>query len=135
MGDNPLDAFSDGASALLDIDYGPAGNPRVSRQSPPPRGAKRVGSTGLVTHEDRKAAVRTKRRGPSALWILPALLLLVVFILLLAPGIFSAAPPDQAAAMQQEAQNPATRASDRQLSTSRADDVAKTTPTAPDPPY
>jgi serine/threonine-protein kinase len=135
MGDNPLDAFSDGASALLDIDYGPAGNPRVSRQSPPPRGAKRTGATGLVTHEDRKAAVRTERRGPSPLWILPASLLLVVFILLLAPGIFSAAPPDQAAAMQQEAQNPATRASDRQLSTSRADDVAKTTPTAPDPLY
>jgi hypothetical protein len=88
-----------------------------------------------VTHEDRKAAVRTRRRGPSALWILPALLLLVVFILLLAPGLFSAAPPDQAAAMQQEAQNPATRASDRRLSTTRADDLAKTTATAHDPQY
>jgi eukaryotic-like serine/threonine-protein kinase len=131
MGDNPLDAFSDTAGALLDIDYGPAGDPRVSRQSPLPRAAKRAGATGVITHEDRKAGARTRRHGPSALWILPALLLLVVFIVLLAPGLFSAAPPDQSAAMQQEAQNPATRSSDRRLSTSRADDLAKPTHDAP----
>jgi hypothetical protein len=120
MGDNPLDAFSDSAAALLDIDYGETGQPRTSRQSPLPRTPKRIGATGYVTSDDRRAAARASRRGPSALWIMPALLLLVVFVLLLAPGLFSAAPPDQAAAMKQEAQNPATRGSDRQLSTLRA---------------
>jgi eukaryotic-like serine/threonine-protein kinase len=125
MGDNPLDAFNDNAAALLDIDYGEP-VPRSSRQSPAPRTPKRMGATGYVTHDDRKAVARASRRGPSALWILPALLLMVVFVLLLAPGLFSVAPPDQAAAMKQEAQNPATRGSDRQLSTTRSAELANT---------
>jgi serine/threonine protein kinase len=138
LGDNPLDAFSEGAAALdLDIDYGSQGKPRVSRQSPPPRSGKQIHATGHVVHAERKSQASVPPGRPSALWILTALLALGVLVALFAPQLFSAPPPDEAAAIQQEAQNPATRGSDRRLTAStstRPVDLAKTRPALRDVP-
>jgi hypothetical protein len=130
LGEHPLDALA-GSSALdLEVDYGPGGHAPASRRSPMPAQVKRPGMTGHSTAsiEDRKRRSGAGDEHSRGRFILPVLLLLIVIALLIAPGLFSAAPPDQADAIRREARNPATRDSDRHLSTAEPTDRPKASP-------
>jgi serine/threonine protein kinase len=126
MGENVLDAFGVGEAAdHLDLDYGPGAGAPPSRQSG--SAGQRVGAMGRVSHPDRRS-LPGRRRGPSAVWILPALLWLLLCVGLLAPGLFSAPTPDDAAARERQLRSPATRASDRPLTRERPADLSKMPP-------
>jgi hypothetical protein len=128
LGDNPLDMFATEA-ATLELEVQPQeAKLRVSRPSPSP-------ATGPAARrrEQQASALEGKprlaRRSTSKLvWLAPGALLLVLLTLLLAPSLFSAPVPDDTAAQAREAQNPATRNSQRHRQPPRPIDPTKLSP-------
>jgi hypothetical protein len=136
LGDSALDAFgAPEAAANLDLDYGTGAGLHPSRRSPAPQTGQRNSLAGRVGYEDRRRLETSRRRGPSALWLLPALLLLLLCVGLLAPALFSVPAADDAAALERQARNPATRSSDRRLTPARPVDLAKMPPALRELPH
>jgi hypothetical protein len=129
LGDNPLDVFGSTEALPLDLEVQPqAANSNARGSRPPPAGLsnKRRESRVGAAVEDRP---RARRKSVSKfVWVVPGLLLLVLTAVLLAPSLVSAPAPDDAAAQTREAQNPATRRSQRRLGSARPSSATKLSP-------
>jgi tRNA A-37 threonylcarbamoyl transferase component Bud32 len=129
LGDNPLDVFGSTEALPLDLQVQPhAANQNARASRPPPAGFanKRREARAAVVPEERPRAPR--KPVSKYVWLIPGFLLLLLMVFLLSPSLLSAPAPDDAAAETREAQNPATRRSQRLLRPTRPVDAAKLSP-------